>query len=202
MTFPPDMFGSPESNYTATKRLGNDLSRLSQIQDGKWKVVSDYVEAPEPARRFTKPPSGGFFHGNANLCDMTQPPSPPPDPLDSPLLQSKALLWLVVIVTVLFAVVLWPLSGAVSWAVFMAIVFSSLQDRSVLVCRGRKGWAAFGTLVVIIVSVLLPMALLTASISQEATASYERFKSGDIQLAGYFQRAVDALPQWARALAE
>jgi branched-chain amino acid transport system substrate-binding protein len=43
MTFEPDMFGSPKSTYTATKRLGNSLSRLSQIQDGKWKVVSDYV---------------------------------------------------------------------------------------------------------------------------------------------------------------
>jgi branched-chain amino acid transport system substrate-binding protein len=44
MTFEPDMFGSPKSSYTATKRLGNDLSRLSQIQDGKWKVISDYVK--------------------------------------------------------------------------------------------------------------------------------------------------------------
>lgn len=44
MSFEPDMFGSPKSSYTATKRLGNDLSRLSQIQDGKWKVISDYVK--------------------------------------------------------------------------------------------------------------------------------------------------------------
>jgi len=44
ITFEPDMFGSPKSNYTATKRLGNDLSRLSQIQDGKWKPVSDYLK--------------------------------------------------------------------------------------------------------------------------------------------------------------
>lgn len=43
MTFEPDMFGAPKSTYTATKRLGNDLSRLSQIVDGKWKVMSDYV---------------------------------------------------------------------------------------------------------------------------------------------------------------
>ena len=43
MTFEPDMFGSAKATYTATKRLGSDLSRLSQIQDGKWKVVSDYV---------------------------------------------------------------------------------------------------------------------------------------------------------------
>jgi len=44
MTFEPDMFGSPRSSFTATKRLGSNASRLSQIQDGKWKVTSPYVE--------------------------------------------------------------------------------------------------------------------------------------------------------------
>ena len=44
MTFPPDMFGGPEMTFGPKKRLGNELSRLSQIQDGKWKVVSDYVK--------------------------------------------------------------------------------------------------------------------------------------------------------------
>ena len=44
MTIEPDMFGSPLTTYTTTKRLGNDLSRLSQITDGRWKVVSDYVK--------------------------------------------------------------------------------------------------------------------------------------------------------------
>ncbi len=44
LTIEPDMFGSPKTSYTATKRLGNDLSRLSQITDGRWKVVSDYIK--------------------------------------------------------------------------------------------------------------------------------------------------------------
>jgi branched-chain amino acid transport system substrate-binding protein len=44
MTFETDIFGSPKSSYTATKRLGNDLSRLSQIRNGKWVVVSDYLK--------------------------------------------------------------------------------------------------------------------------------------------------------------
>ena len=44
MTFQGDIFGSPPLSFTATKRLGNDLSRLSQIQEGRWKVVSDYVK--------------------------------------------------------------------------------------------------------------------------------------------------------------
>ena len=44
MSFEPDMFGAPKSTFSATKRLGNDLSRVSQIVDGKWKVISDYVK--------------------------------------------------------------------------------------------------------------------------------------------------------------
>ena len=47
MTIPPDIFGSSTISFTATKRLGSDASRLSQIQDGKWKVVGPYVtDAP------------------------------------------------------------------------------------------------------------------------------------------------------------
>jgi branched-chain amino acid transport system substrate-binding protein len=45
MVIPPDMFGSAQASFTPTKRLGSDLSRLSQIVDGKWKVISDY---PKP----------------------------------------------------------------------------------------------------------------------------------------------------------
>ena len=42
MTFPPDIFGGPQMIFSPTKRLGSDASRLSQIVDGKWKVVADY----------------------------------------------------------------------------------------------------------------------------------------------------------------
>jgi len=43
MSIPADIFGSPPMTYTATKRLGSDASRLSQIVDGRWKVISDYA---------------------------------------------------------------------------------------------------------------------------------------------------------------
>jgi branched-chain amino acid transport system substrate-binding protein len=43
----PDIFGSAPASYSPTKRLGSDASRLSQITEGKWKVVSDYVK-PSP----------------------------------------------------------------------------------------------------------------------------------------------------------
>jgi branched-chain amino acid transport system substrate-binding protein len=45
MVIPPDIFGSAEATYGPNKRLGSDASRLSQIIDGKWKVVQDYSKA-------------------------------------------------------------------------------------------------------------------------------------------------------------
>jgi predicted PurR-regulated permease PerM len=122
----------------------------------------------------------------------------PSDPLNSSGLQDKALLGFVLLVTLLFGLVLWPMGGALSWAVFMAIVFSSLQERAVAATGGRRGWAALVTLLVIVVSVLLPTAVLFAELSKEAANFYGRFKSGDIQLADYFQQMLGVIPEWAR----
>lgn len=43
-TFPPDMFGGDGMTFTPTKHLGSSKSRLSQIKDGKWVVISGYVD--------------------------------------------------------------------------------------------------------------------------------------------------------------
>ncbi len=48
MSLPPDMFGSAPVSFSPTKRLGSDASRLSQIVEGKWKVVGEYVRPPQP----------------------------------------------------------------------------------------------------------------------------------------------------------
>ena len=50
MVIPPDIFGSTEYTFSPTKRLGSDAARLSQIVDGKWKIVSDYVKTTVDAR--------------------------------------------------------------------------------------------------------------------------------------------------------
>ncbi len=44
MTIPTDFFGGPEAKFSPTKHLGSNRSRLAQIQDGKWKVISDYYK--------------------------------------------------------------------------------------------------------------------------------------------------------------
>jgi branched-chain amino acid transport system substrate-binding protein len=37
-----DSFGSAQATFGPTKRLGSNVSRLSQITDGKWTVIADY----------------------------------------------------------------------------------------------------------------------------------------------------------------
>ncbi len=44
MSYPADMFGSAPATFGPHKRLGSDASRLSQITDGRWKIISDYVK--------------------------------------------------------------------------------------------------------------------------------------------------------------
>jgi branched-chain amino acid transport system substrate-binding protein len=44
--FPADMFGSPPFNFKPDFRLGNDQSRMSQIQNGRWTKVTDYLPVP------------------------------------------------------------------------------------------------------------------------------------------------------------
>jgi branched-chain amino acid transport system substrate-binding protein len=43
-SFATDMFGLAPSSYSPSKRLGTGSSRLSQLQEGRWKVVSGYIQ--------------------------------------------------------------------------------------------------------------------------------------------------------------
>lgn len=44
LTIPPDIFGSPKQTFSPTKHLGASVSRVSQVQNGRWKVVLDYPQ--------------------------------------------------------------------------------------------------------------------------------------------------------------
>ncbi|RYF42886.1 MAG: AI-2E family transporter [Comamonadaceae bacterium] len=124
----------------------------------------------------------------------------PPDPIQSPALEHKSLLWLLVASSAAFALILWPLAGAVLWAVFLAIVFAPIHRRLLLRVRGRGNVAALLTLGLIVLIVILPMAWLGASVVGEAGAMYQRVKAGEIQFGTYFQQAINALPTWLHGL--
>jgi predicted PurR-regulated permease PerM len=123
-----------------------------------------------------------------------------PNPLRDPELEFKALLVLVALATLLFALILWPFFGAVCWAVFIAIVFWPMHLRLLRDSRGRKGLAALVSVAAILLIVILPLAMVSASITQEASVMVAKLRSGEIQIGVYFQRFIDALPEWGRSV--
>ena len=42
-TAPRDMFGADTMTFTKTKHLGSNRARLSQIVNGKWTPITDYI---------------------------------------------------------------------------------------------------------------------------------------------------------------
>lgn len=46
VNYPADFLGAPPMKFSSTFRLGNDQSRMAQIQNGRWTKVSDYLPVP------------------------------------------------------------------------------------------------------------------------------------------------------------
>jgi predicted PurR-regulated permease PerM len=117
-------------------------------------------------------------------------------------LEDRTFLLLLVVVSVAFVWILWPLYGAVLWAIIVAVVFAPLCRRLSRRMGHRPSLAAIVTLTLVILVVILPLTLITASLVREASGIYERLQSGELDVARYFQRSVDALPAWAAGLLE
>jgi branched-chain amino acid transport system substrate-binding protein len=49
--FPSDMHGLPPLKFSPTNRLGNEKSRLAQIQNGRWVSITDYLPVPPLAAK-------------------------------------------------------------------------------------------------------------------------------------------------------
>ncbi len=125
-----------------------------------------------------------------------------PNPPTTSDFEFRALVLLVALATTLFGLILWPFFGAVCWAVFIAIVFWPLHLRLLRACRGRHNLAACASLLVVLVIVILPLGLVAATIVDEAAVVVQRLRTGDLDLATEFQRAMLALPDWLRGALE
>jgi predicted PurR-regulated permease PerM len=125
-----------------------------------------------------------------------------PNPLKNPELEFKSLLFLVLAASALFVLIIWPFFGAVCWAVFIAIVFWPMHQRFLRGSHNRRNMAAAASLTVILIIVILPLAMLAGSITQEASVLVARVRSGELQISSYFQRMMEALPAWMRGMLE
>ena len=124
---------------------------------------------------------------------MSRPAAPEP-------LEERFFLWLLLAVTILFAWVLWPFSAAILWAVVFAILFMRPNRRLAGRLGGRRSLGSLLTLIVILVIVILPLMLVASMLVQEASATYERMRSREIDFGQYARQIYEALPSWATAV--
>jgi len=117
-------------------------------------------------------------------------------------LPQNSFLLLLTLVTIAFFWILLPYSGAVFWGVVFAIIFAPLQSRLLRATKGKPTVAALLSLLVIVLMVLLPLALITASLVDQVAGIYTMVSSGQIDFAGYFQIVMRALPDWAISILE
>jgi predicted PurR-regulated permease PerM len=117
-------------------------------------------------------------------------------------LQQKFFLLLLAFVTLAFIYILLPYSGAIFWGVVLAILFAPLHRRVLRETKHKQTVAALITLSLIIVMVILPLSMITASLVKQAAAVYDMINSGKINFGAYFLRIMHALPQWMVNLLE
>lgn len=106
----------------------------------------------------------------------------------------RTFLLLLAAVTVAFIWVLLPYYGAIFWGTILAIVFSPLHRRLLAKMRGRPNLAAFTTLLIIVLMVIIPLILITGALLQEGASIYNRISTGELNLGNYFEQIVNALP--------
>ena len=122
--------------------------------------------------------------------------------MNSPALQRAVFLLLLTGVTLAFCWVISPFFGAVFWAMVLALMFMPLHRRLCVALRGRDTLAAIGTLVICLLIVVVPLILIIGAMVDEAGILSQRVRGGGVDVRGYVQQVVDALPAWVHSLME
>lgn len=123
------------------------------------------------------------------------PNQEPPRPLED-----RFFLWLLLVVSILFAWILWPFFAAVLWAVVFAILFMRLNRRLVARLGGRRNLASLLTLGLVLLLVILPLMIVGSMLVQEASGVVERIRSGEIDFGRYARQVFETLPGWATSV--
>jgi predicted PurR-regulated permease PerM len=122
--------------------------------------------------------------------------------MNSPDLQRTVFLLLLAAVTAAFFWILMPFFGAVLWAIALAILFNPLYKRLLKKMPKRRNLAALATLAICLVIVIIPLAIVTVSLVQEASLVTQRIRTGEINFGRYLQQIIGVMPQWLFNLLE
>jgi predicted PurR-regulated permease PerM len=127
--------------------------------------------------------------------------NPPVEPA-SGYVEKRALLLLLVVVTLALGYILAPFYAAILWGSIMALLSAPLFRWLLPRLHREPNLAALLTLLIVLLIVILPVVLLTAALAREAAMLYQRLQSGELNPALYFHGVYDALPLWITSLLE
>jgi predicted PurR-regulated permease PerM len=119
-----------------------------------------------------------------------------PEPVNFGQLEDKTFLWLVVLVSLAFAWILWPFFGAVLWGTILAIVFTPLYRRLSRSLGRKRTTAAVVTVLIVLLIVILPVTFVAMLLLQEGFNVYEKLQSGELSPTRYLQAIFGSLPAW------
>ncbi|WP_296572961.1 AI-2E family transporter [Phreatobacter sp.] len=103
---------------------------------------------------------------------------------------------LLMVVSLLFAWILWPFFGAILWAVVTAIVFAPVNQRVTRAMPDKPSLAALVTLLAILHIVILPCLAIGASLVAQGAETYAAIQDGRIDVAALIGRVIASLPAW------
>lgn len=109
-------------------------------------------------------------------------------------LEQRSFLFMLLLVSLLFGLVLKPFWGAIFWACAIGVIFYPLQQRILSRIGPKPNRAALLTLLICIVIVVLPVLLIATSFVQEGLSLYQRIDRGEISPARVLEQIRSAFP--------
>ena len=109
------------------------------------------------------------------------------------------LIALLAMITLAFAWLIEPFFGAIVWGVVVAVLFHPVFLWFHSLMPKRTNSAAFLTLLMVILLVIVPAIMLGRALVDEAANLYARLRSGDIDIEGILSALEASLPSWMQA---
>ena len=113
-------------------------------------------------------------------------------------LQQTSFLIILVVVSLLMAVIVYPFAQPLLWATLAAIMFQPLYRNVLRRLRGRRNPAAGLSLLIIFILVLVPAALIASMVVEQAIVLISTLQQNPIDLAALFDTVYTSLPKFAR----
>lgn len=108
----------------------------------------------------------------------------------------RALLVLLICISLALGWILLPFYGAILWGFIIALMATPIQRWLLPRMQFHRNRAALLTMLIVLLVVVLPFVLITVSLAAEATNLFQLLQSGELNPARYLRGVFDALPDW------